>query len=104
LSRSFVWLNAPYTRERLPRWLDKFRQHGNGVCCVVDRTSTAWWQTLCGNADLILRVSKKIDFISDECRKNALKPSLVAYGERGVKALMNAHRFGALFKPGKVSD
>src|SRR5262249_12487593 len=31
--RGYVWLNPPYTREGLPRWLEKFRQHGNGVCC-----------------------------------------------------------------------
>jgi hypothetical protein len=103
--RGYVWLNPPYSREGLPRWLEKFRQHGNGVCCVVDRTSTEWWQTLCGNADLILQVNKKIDFISDESGKNALGSSLVAYGERGVKALMDAHAhgLGALFKPVKLS-
>jgi hypothetical protein len=103
--RGFVWLNPPYSRDGLPRWLEKFRQHGDGVCCVADRTSTKWWQTLCGNADLILQVNKKIDFISDESGKNALGSSLVAYGERGVKALMDAHAhgLGALFKPVKLS-
>ena len=100
--RGCVWLNPPYSREGLPLWLDKFRQHRNGVCCVVDRTSTVWWQALCGNADLILQVNKRIDFISDEGR-NALGSSLVAYGECGVKALMNAHRLGALFKPVRLS-
>jgi hypothetical protein len=103
--RGYVWLNPPYSREGLPRWLEKFRQHGDGVCCVVDRTSTQWWQILCSNADLILQVNKKIDFISYESSKNALGTSLVAYGERGVKALMDAHAhgLGALFKPVKLS-
>jgi len=49
-------------------------------------------------------VNKKIDFISGESGRNALGSSLVAYGERGVKALMNAHRLGALFKPVKLSS
>ena len=103
--RGYVRLNPPYSREGLPRWLEKFRQHGDGVCCVVDRTSTQWWQILCSNADLILQVNKKIDFISYESSKNALGTSLVAYGERGVKALMDAHAhgLGALFKPVKLS-
>jgi hypothetical protein len=103
--RGFVWLNPPYSRDGLPQWLEKFRQHGDGVCCVADRTSTKWWQTLCGNADLILQVNKKIDFINDESGKNALGSSLVGYGERGVKALMDAHAhgLGALFKPVKLS-
>jgi len=59
----FVWCNPPYGREILPLWLEKFRQHGNGVALVVDRTSTGWWQDLCGNADLILQVNKKIQFM-----------------------------------------
>jgi hypothetical protein len=103
--RGCVWLNPPYTREGLPRWLEKFRQHRNGVCCVVDRTSTEWWQTLCGNADLILQVKERIDFIGDESGKNPLGSSLVAYGDRGVKALTDAHAhgLGALFKPLKLS-
>jgi hypothetical protein len=47
-------------------------------------------------------VNRKIDFIGDKIGKNALGSSLVAYGERGVRALMNAHRLGALFKPVKL--
>jgi DNA N-6-adenine-methyltransferase (Dam) len=59
----FVWLNPPYKKEDLPRWLGKFREHANGVCLTVDRTSARWWQELCANADLILQVNKKIQFL-----------------------------------------
>jgi hypothetical protein len=87
----------------LTQWLEKFREHGNGIALVVDRTSTGWWQDLCGHADLILQVNKKIDFLhpTNESGTNALGSSLVAYGERGVQALMNAAAagLGTLFKP-----
>jgi hypothetical protein len=99
----FVWCNGPYGRGTLPQWLRKFREHANGIALVVDRTSTGWWQDLCGHADLILQVNKKIDFLRpiDEPGTNALGSSLVAYGERGVQALMNAAAagLGTLFKP-----
>ena len=100
-----VWCNPPYGRETLPQWLEKFRQHGNGIALVVDRTSTGWWQTLCGHADLILQLNKKIQYIRpDDDRdpgNNALGSSLVAYGEKAVQALMNAAAagLGTLFKP-----
>jgi hypothetical protein len=100
----FVWCNPPYGREILPLWLEKFREHGNGIALVVDRTSTGWWQDLCGNADMILQVNKKIQFMPGDDQpsdNNALGSTLVAYGERAVKALMNAAAagLGTLFKP-----
>jgi hypothetical protein len=100
---AYVWMNAPHGRGTLPLWLEKFREHGNGIALVVDRTSAGWWQDLCGNADLVLQVNKKIDFLrpDDEPGTNALGSSLVAYGERGVQALRNAAAagLGTLFKP-----
>jgi DNA N-6-adenine-methyltransferase (Dam) len=101
---AFVFMNAPYGRGKLPLWTEKFREHGNGICLVVDRTSTQWWQDLCSNADLILQVNKKIDFVrpgGDGTGTNALGSSLVAYGKRGVQALLNAAAagLGTLFIP-----
>ena len=102
---AFVWLNSPYKKEHLPRWLEKFRKHANGVCPTVDRSSARWWQELCANADLILQVNKKIQFLRppDEPTYSspALGHTLVAYGPRGVAALRNAARngVGTLFVP-----
>jgi DNA N-6-adenine-methyltransferase (Dam) len=100
---AYVWMNAPHGRGTLPKWLEKFQKHANGIALVVDRTSAGWWQDLCGNADLILHVNKKIDFLrpDNEPGTNALGSTLVAYGERGVQALRNAAAagLGILFKP-----
>jgi DNA N-6-adenine-methyltransferase (Dam) len=57
---AFVWMSHPYSPEMTPLWTEKFCQHGNGICLVGDRTSLGWWQDLCGNADLVLFVNKKI--------------------------------------------
>jgi DNA N-6-adenine-methyltransferase (Dam) len=101
----FVYLSPPYSKENLPRWLEKFRQHANGVCLNVDRTSARWWQELCANADLILQVNKKIQFLRPPDEPSYSSPAmghtLAAYGTRGVAALRNAARngLGALFEP-----
>ena len=100
---AFVWCNPPYTREGLRQWTEKFSQHGNGIAMMGDRTSTGVWQDLCGNADLILLVNKKVNFISPNSGpgNNTLGSTLVACGERGVQALMHAAAagLGTLFKP-----
>jgi DNA N-6-adenine-methyltransferase (Dam) len=104
-SGDFVWGNFPYTRSGLPQWLEKFRENGNGVALVVDRTSARWWHRLCADADAILQVFKKIQFLrppnEPNDSKNALGSSLVAYGPKGVEALVNAARngLGTLFVP-----
>ena len=59
---------------------------------------------MCGNADLILQVNKKIQFMPGDdqpTNKNALGSTLVAHSESAVKALMNAAAagLGTLFKP-----
>jgi hypothetical protein len=100
---AFVWMNHPYSPEMTPLWTEKFRQHGNGICLIGDRTSLWWWQDLCGKADLILFVNKKINFISPTRGpgNNTLGSTLVAYGERAVQALKNAAAagLGTLFAP-----
>jgi hypothetical protein len=97
-------MNPPFNREYLSQWLEKFQHHANGICLIGDRTSVGWWQEVCGNADLILLVNKKINFISPTTGatgNNTLGSTLVAYGKRAVNALMNAARqgLGTLFKP-----
>jgi hypothetical protein len=100
---AYVWCNAPFSREGSPQWMEKFRRHGNGIAMIGDRTSTGVWQDVCGNADLILFVNKKINFISPTSGpgNNTLGSTLVAYGERGVQALKNAAAagLGTLFRP-----
>jgi hypothetical protein len=83
--------------------MEKFRRHGNGIAMIGYRTSTGVWQDVCGDADLILFVNKKVNFISPTSGSdhNTLGSTLVAYGERGVNALMNAPAagLGILFQP-----
>jgi hypothetical protein len=99
----FVWMNAPYGRNRLILWTRKFIQHGNGVALVPERTSTIWYQELEAASDLMLHCFKKIPFITPDGKPHRQFPigtHLIAIGEKGVAALINAHRndLGSLSK------
>jgi DNA N-6-adenine-methyltransferase (Dam) len=96
--QGFLWMNAPFgPRNGLVPWLRKFRNHGNGVCLVPDRTSAPWWQQYAPTADLVLFVSPKIRFIGADGRPGvspAQGTCLLAFGSQGVGALQNAAEAG----------
>jgi hypothetical protein len=93
----FVWLNPPYGRGVLRLWLEKFVRHGNGIALVPERTSTGGWQDLVSRADMILCVNSKIPFANSAGEQTGTFPigsTLVAIGDRGVRALTQAHLNG----------
>jgi hypothetical protein len=92
----FVWMNPPFgARNGLTPWLTKFYAHGNGVALVPDRTSAPWWQEMAFVADALLFVNGKVKFIRPDLSTGD-SPStgtvLVAAGNKGVEALLNAER------------
>ena len=102
--KGFVWLNAPYGRDVLPEWIEKFCRHGNGITIVRDAISTGWWQNLASHADLILCLNKKIAFVNSERDNKQAAPAghmLVAIGAQAIAALTAAARngLGLLVKP-----
>jgi hypothetical protein len=92
-------MNPEYGEAKMWPWITKFVEHGNGVALVTSvNTATVWWQHLNGNADYILFLNKKIQFISGDPAKgtggNALASVMVAIGQRGVEAVRNVERAG----------
>ena len=39
-----VWLNPPYDRRWIEKWMEKMARHGNGVAMVYARSDTNWFQ------------------------------------------------------------
>lgn len=39
----FVWMNPPYERGSLPRWMARFAEHNHGIALVNARTETSWF-------------------------------------------------------------
>lgn len=96
--RGFIWMNAPFGgRNGLRPWLQKFVQHGDGICLVPDRTSAPWWQDFAPTMGAILFVRKKIKFIGAD-GKRGVSPAqgtcLMAIGRSGVAALKHAAKGG----------
>lgn len=103
----FAWMNPPFgKRNGLVPWLEKFVEHGNGVCLVPDRTSAPWWQRFARHMESLLFVSPKIKFI-DATGRPGCSPAqgtcLMSLGANGAMALQRAARekLGTLFRPDK---
>jgi hypothetical protein len=93
----FCYMNSPYgVRNSIIDWIDKFVEHANGVSLVPDFTSTEWFHRLVVGADATMVMKPKIQFLPRRAdgRNNSLGSILVAYGECGVRALLNVERNG----------
>lgn len=56
-------MNPPFGgRNALIPWLDKFFEHGCGICLTPDRTSTRWWQDAFSRSEAAVAVLGKIKF------------------------------------------
>lgn len=103
--QGFVWMNPPFGgRNGLTPWLEKFFEHADGIALVPDRTSAPWWQAYAPKSDMALFISPKLKFIGADGKPGgspAQGTTLLAMGEKGVKALMRAadRKLGSLFKP-----
>lgn len=100
----FIWMNPPFgKRNGLVPWLEKFFQHGNGIALVPDRTSAPWWQRFAPQADLVLFVSPKLQFIGADGQPGgspAQGTCLLAKGLRARAALRRASsKLGTLMVP-----
>ena len=104
----FVWMNPPFGgRNGLGPWLDKFFEHGNGVCLVPDRTSAPWWQAAARRANAVLFIAGKVKFIRPDGsigKSPGDGTCLMSAGDRGLDALENAAiaGLGLLTRPVEV--
>jgi hypothetical protein len=93
-----VFMNPPYgIRNGVEEWIERFVEHGNGVCLVSNFTAYGWWQQLAAKADAILAVHHALKFLprrEGKVGQNDMGSTLIAYGERGVERLQNAERAG----------
>lgn len=82
-----VWMNPPYLH--IGDWLERFVDHGNGVCLVNARCETRWFQRLAGGADGLLFLKGRVQFERPD-KPNGHPPCgscLVAYGSENATAL-----------------
>ncbi|WP_426292025.1 DNA N-6-adenine-methyltransferase [Dyadobacter endophyticus] len=94
----FVWMNPPFSgRNCKEQWLEKIYLHGNGIALTPDRTSAPWWPAAAKKSDALLLITGKVKFIRPNgsiAGSPGNGTTLFAYGEKAVKALINAQVAG----------
>lgn len=57
------WMNPPYGRGVIDKWVKKAFEHSDLVVCLLPaRTDTRWWQDYCMKADVIHFVKGRLKF------------------------------------------
>jgi hypothetical protein len=88
-----VYLNPPYGRG-MELWLEKLKNHGNGIALIFARTETkCFFEHIWNDADAILFVKGRIRFykISGIQAGTPGAPSVfIAYGRENALALKNS--------------
>lgn len=82
-----VWLNPPFDRYQVGRWIERLAEHGDGVALLHARTETAWFRPIWERASSILFLSQRIKFCrpdGTEQPANSGAPAiLVGFGDQG---------------------
>jgi DNA N-6-adenine-methyltransferase (Dam) len=86
-----VWLNPPFDRYVVTRWIGRLAEHGRGTALLHARTETASFRICWERATTILFMAKRLIFVkpdgtpcttrSGERANSGAPPVLVAFGE-----------------------
>ncbi len=86
-----VWLNPPYNRWEISKWIAKLAVHGRGVALVYARTDTAWFQDYPPDGLLLLRGRVRFVERKGSSTVSGASPSmLMAYGKEAVDGVASS--------------
>lgn len=101
-----VWLNPPFDRYQVGKWIRKLAAHGCGTALLHARTETDWFQIAWQTATAMLFLDNRIIFHKqDGSRQTTAKgqiansgapPVLVAFGNADAARLQSSSISGAL--------
>ncbi len=98
--RGRVFLNPPYDRYQVTRWIQKLADHGCGIALLHARCETAWFQPCWRHASGILFLSRRIHFCRPDGSRHPANsgapPVLVAFGEEDLVCLRTCGIAGSL--------
>lgn len=88
-----VWLNPPYSRKLVVKFIEKLAQHGKGIAFLFNRMDTALWHdVIFPTADAMLIMRGRVKFIDSELRERQGATSgsiLVAWDKENAECLRN---------------
>lgn len=86
-----VWLNPPFHRYQVSRWIQKLADHKNGIALVHARTETKWFEPIWEAAESIGFLHDRIYFHNPNgeiALANSGAPAvLAAFGEEAFERL-----------------
>jgi hypothetical protein len=86
-----VWLNPPFDRYEVGKWIQKLARHGNGIALLHARTEAEWFLPCWQHASAILFLADRLYFHYPDGRRakaNSGAPAcLIAFGEFNADAL-----------------
>lgn len=98
-----VWLNPPYSKwTRF--WMRRMAAHANGIALCFSRTDAEWFHESVRNADAVLFLKGRIDFVPGHENKHKKSRSgagtvMFAWGSESVAALRNLRDHGFYVEP-----
>jgi hypothetical protein len=92
-----VWLNPPFDRRLVGKWIGRLAEHGHGTALLHARTETEWFRICWQNATAMLFMAKRLIFVKPdgtpcttkqgERANSGAPPVLVAFGEDDAQKL-----------------
>ncbi len=86
-----VWLNPPFDRYEVGKWIRKLADHGNGTALLHARTEAEWFEPVWQHAKAILFLADRLYFYYPDGRRaeaNSGAPAcLCAFSDYDVKRL-----------------
>jgi hypothetical protein len=94
-----VWLNPPFDRYQVAKWMQKLADHGDGIALVHARTEAEWFQPVWHHASLILFLGKRLKFCrpdgSEQPANSGAPAVLAAFGKVAAERLAASGIAGA---------
>jgi hypothetical protein len=103
-----TWLNPPFDRYVVARWIGRLAEHGRGTALLHARTETEWFRICWERATAILFMARRLTFVkpdgtpcttkNGEVANSGAPPVLVAFGDYDAMQLRGfaAEHGGAL--------
>jgi hypothetical protein len=92
-----TWLNPPFDRYRVGKWIGRLAEHGRGTALLHARTETEWFRTCWQNATAILFMAKRLIVVKSdgtpcttrlgERANSGAPPVLIAFGDYDARRL-----------------
>ena len=105
-----VWLNPPFDRRQVGRWMGRLADHGRGTALVHARTETDWFRPAWGKASAILFMFNRLTFCDSQGEptkafekktgkwrpaNSGAPPVLIAFGDEDAARLRSSGIPGA---------